>query len=235
MLKSGIELVRSAFGGGIPPVGQAEAVLLVEVAGDHGVDDELAAACAGIAAFLCVEPAVAIGSSARAGLWRWREEHTAAIATLGVPLKMDVSLPHRNISAFLAALGELDLPSVPIVFGHLGDGNLHVNVPNCMAEEGSGHRVAPNVEEIERTILQLVVSFGGSISAEHGIGVAKAHYLSMTRSPSEIATFRAIKRAFDPGNVLNPGVLLPVTIDKVSPPPVSSHDAQEVSPHREPT
>ena len=142
-------------------------------------------------------------------MWRWREEHTAAIATLGVPLKLDVSLPQRAIASFLADLQAIDAPSPTIVFGHLGDGNLHVNFPDCFS---AGAEPTDFVHELEASVLQLVASHGGSISAEHGIGVAKVGYLPLTRSPAEIAAFRRLKDAFDPAGILNPGVLLPVTV-----------------------
>ena len=89
-----------------------------------------------------------------------------------------------------------------VLFGHLGDGNLHVNVTG----------VAPGDERlattVERSVLEAVVAEGGSISAEHGIGTAKAPYLHLCRSPEEIAAFRAVKAALDPRGILNPHVLL---------------------------
>ena len=85
------------------------------------------------------------------------------------------------------------------LFGHAGDGNLHVNVTGA----------APDDDRIDEAVLTLAARMGGSISAEHGIGMAKARWLSLNRSPAEIAAFRAIKRALDPDGVLNPGVLFP--------------------------
>jgi FAD/FMN-containing dehydrogenase len=85
------------------------------------------------------------------------------------------------------------------LFGHVGDGNVHVNV--------SG--VAPGDESVDGAVLELVASLGGSISAEHGIGRAKRRWLHLGRSPAEIDAFRALKRALDPSGILNPGVLLP--------------------------
>jgi FAD/FMN-containing dehydrogenase len=87
------------------------------------------------------------------------------------------------------------------VFGHLGDANLHVNVVGP----------APDDDAVDDAILRLVARHGGSISAEHGIGRAKQRWLSLNRSPAELATFQAIKTALDPHHTLNPGVgpLLP--------------------------
>jgi FAD/FMN-containing dehydrogenase len=88
-----------------------------------------------------------------------------------------------------------------VLFGHAADGNVHVNV---LGAEGAG-RAAP----VEDAVLRLVARLGGSISSEHGIGAAKRRWLHLNRSPAEIDTFRAIKRAFDPAGILNPHVLLP--------------------------
>ncbi|HET9442924.1 MAG TPA: FAD-linked oxidase C-terminal domain-containing protein, partial [Acidimicrobiales bacterium] len=84
-------------------------------------------------------------------------------------------------------------------FGHVGDGNVHVNVTG----------VAPGDQAVDNAVLRMVVGLGGSISAEHGVGTAKRAWLSLSRSPAEIAAFRAIKRALDPDGILNPNVLIP--------------------------
>jgi FAD/FMN-containing dehydrogenase len=85
-----------------------------------------------------------------------------------------------------------------ILYGHLGDGNVHVNV---LGPEPDDHAV-------DELVLRLVAAHGGSISAEHGIGVAKRAWLGLTRTKEEIAAMRAIKAALDPAGVLNPGVVL---------------------------
>ena len=85
-----------------------------------------------------------------------------------------------------------------ILYGHLGDGNLHVNV---IGPE-------PDDERVDEAVLELVGEFGGSISAEHGVGVAKARFLPLTRPAGEIAAMRAIKAALDPRATLNPGAVL---------------------------
>ena len=84
------------------------------------------------------------------------------------------------------------------LFGHVGDGNLHVNVTG----------VDPSDESVDDAVLRLVVASGGSISAEHGIGTAKRRWLSLQRSAEELAVFRSIKDALDPRGILNPHVLL---------------------------
>ena len=86
-----------------------------------------------------------------------------------------------------------------LLFGHVGDGNVHVNVVGPPADD----------DEVDDVVLGLVVERGGSISAEHGIGTLKRRWLARDRSPGEVAAMRAIKRALDPDGILNPGVLLP--------------------------
>ena len=89
------------------------------------------------------------------------------------------------------------------VFGHLGDGNIHVEIVGP----------SPDDEEVDRLVLEAVGSFGGSVSAEHGIGRAKVHFLELSRSPAEIAAMRSIKAALDPRGIMNPGVLLADRVD----------------------
>jgi FAD/FMN-containing dehydrogenase len=84
-----------------------------------------------------------------------------------------------------------------IVFGHIGVGNLHVNVLGP----------APDDDSVDDAVLRLAAGHGGTISAEHGIGRAKAAVLHLSRSPAEIGAMRAVKSAFDPAGLLNPGVL----------------------------
>jgi FAD/FMN-containing dehydrogenase len=137
----------------------------------------------------------------RARLWRYRESQTEAIARRGVPHKLDVSVPLAATASFVddvMALGREHGAEV-FVFGHLGDGNLHVNLLGP----------APDDERLDELVLQRVASRGGSISAEHGIGRAKRRWLHLNRSPAELDAFRRIKAALDPAGILNPGVLLP--------------------------
>jgi FAD/FMN-containing dehydrogenase len=88
-----------------------------------------------------------------------------------------------------------------ILFGHLGDGNVHVNVLGA----------DPQDPRVDNAVLELTLSCGGTISAEHGVGVAKAAWLERGRGAGEVAAMRAIKRALDPGNLLNPGAVLEQT------------------------
>jgi FAD/FMN-containing dehydrogenase len=146
--------------------------------------------------------ALADDSPGRAALWRVREEHNAAIARLGPPHKYDVTLPLARLDEGVRRAREVVAGLAPDarlwVFGHVGDGNLHLNVTG----------LAPDDDRVDAAVLGLVAELGGSISAEHGIGVAKRDFLALARTPEELAAFRAIKSALDPDGILNPGVLL---------------------------
>lgn len=131
-------------------------------------------------------------------LLAYRERHPEAIATRGVVHKYDVSVPLGRLDATIAGLAEVVQPHQVYVYGHLLEGNLHVNVVGP----------EPDDEAIDATVLGLVASAGGSIASEHGVGRAKAAFLSLNRTSSDLAVMRAIKTALDPAHLLNPGVVL---------------------------
>ena len=159
--------------------------------------DDLAAALAD------EQVAVATDAARRAQLWEVRERHTEAINALGVPHKLDVTVPIASMPRFedhvRSAIAERWPDATVVLFGHLADGNVHVNVVGPPPED----------DDVDEVVLRLVASYGGSISAEHGIGVAKRRWLELSRSAEEIGAMRAIKNALDPNAILNPGVLLP--------------------------
>ena len=146
---------------------------------------------------------VALDAADKARFWSYRERAAEATAALGVPHRFDVSVPLGGWDAFVAAmtarLRDLDDVEEVLVFGHLADGNLHVEV---LGPE-------PGDERADVVVLTTVADHHGSISAEHGVGRAKAAYLHLTRSPAEIAVMRSVKAALDPHGLFNPGALLP--------------------------
>ncbi len=145
---------------------------------------------------------VAVEAADRARFWSYRERAAESVSTLGIAHRFDVSVPLAEWDAFADDVRSrlVDVPEVEtvLVFGHLADGNLHVEVIGPRADD----------ERSDEVVLRCVSEHAGSISAEHGIGRSKAAYLALSRSPAEIAAMRAIKRAFDPRGLLNPGVLL---------------------------
>ncbi len=144
---------------------------------------------------------VAVDQADREKLWALRERVTesCAVETVGVPHKLDVSFPQGVLSesySALCALLDRDGVAHVVIFGHLLDGNFHVFFTTPAVDH-----------DIDREVLELVARFGGSISAEHGIGRMKAAYLHLSRSESEIAMMKAVKGAIDPLGIMNPGVL----------------------------
>lgn len=178
--------------------------------GPHGVallvwlEDPTDATLADLAEIVDERPhAIGMDTARARQLWERRDRVTEAIALIGVPHKLDVSIPVASIAAFCEEVPrsiEAASPgAVVYVFGHLGDGNLHVNVVGP----------DPGDDAVDDAVLQLVARYGGSISAEHGIGRAKQRWLHLSRTDAELAAFRAIKSALDPTSTLNPGVILP--------------------------
>ena len=202
VLADGVALVAADLGVELPLALRSPAALIVEAAAPSDPLEELAAAVADLD--LAAEPVVAATPEQRRRLWQLREGFADAINRLGPPVKLDVSVPIGRTADFVDSLPDV-LPGGLgiVVFGHLGDGNLHVNVTGVAPGDPDLARA------VEEAVLRAVVDRGGSISAEHGIGTAKARYLSMGRSAAEITAFRAIKAALDPHHILNPGAILP--------------------------
>jgi FAD/FMN-containing dehydrogenase len=201
----GLDLVCRHAGLSSPLARRFGAYLLIESAGsDDRVIDELGAFVLGLGLDDDAS-AVAADGPARTQLWAYRERHTEVVNALGVPHKLDVTLPLESLAAFEAAVrrrvAAVARGATVVIWGHLGDGNLHVNVVGPPAED----------DTVDDAVLRLAASMGGSISAEHGIGRAKVRWLDLNRSPAEIEAMRAIKTSLDPAGLLNPGVLLPPT------------------------
>jgi FAD/FMN-containing dehydrogenase len=200
VLHEGVALVAAAFDASLPFQPACPAYVLVEVSAHSDPTDMFAEAVADATGV--VDVAVAHDPARRAVLWRYREEHTAAINTVGVPHKFDVTVPIAMLAEFIETVPDVvrsvEPEAVTWQFGHVGDGNIHVNVTGA----------APEAPALDEQVLRYVVACGGSISAEHGIGTAKAAWLPLDRSPDELATMRAIKAALDPDGIMNPGVLL---------------------------
>jgi FAD/FMN-containing dehydrogenase len=217
----GLALVREASGLPAPFPSKHPGYLLAEIARISGLQD-VADYLVELALPLPLPADTAIAQDVRgmAALWAYRERLTEAIATAGIPHKVDVAIPASELGAFCgkldgvvrAAAGSLRAgaegagpesgsggrPRV-IVFGHVGVGNLHVNV---LGPDPADMRV-------DEAVARLAAAHGGSVAAEHGVGRTKTDWLAWTMSPGELAAMRAIKKALDPLGLLNPGVLLP--------------------------
>ena len=162
----------------------------------------------------CVTDAVVAENLAQAHqLWHIRESIPLAQAEEGLNIKHDISIPVSRIPAFVAetdALLAREIAGVRLVnFGHLGDGNLHYNV---QAPENVDTKAFLKNEEdrINTLVYEAVEKFGGSFSAEHGVGSLKVETLEKHKSPVALEMMRAIKRGLDPKNILNPGRVIRV-------------------------
>lgn len=155
-----------------------------------------------------VDGTIAQSEVQAAALWRLREGITESLAP-HKPYKNDVSVRIGAVPAFLhdmQALLAREYPHIEVVwFGHIGDGNLHINVlkPAGMAEAD----FIAQCEHVTRLLAATLKEYGGSISAEHGIGLVKKRYLDSTRGAAEIALMRGVRKVFDPNGILNPGKL----------------------------
>jgi len=151
---------------------------------------------------------IAQSEAQAAALWRLREGITESLAPRR-PYKNDVSVRISAVPTFLHDMQALlahEYPQFEVVwFGHIGDGNLHINVlrPEELAEE----TFIAQCDHVTRLLAATLQRHGGSISAEHGIGLVKRAYLESTRSPAEIALMQGVRKVFDPNGTLNPGKL----------------------------
>lgn len=144
-------------------------------------------------------------------LWQARESISSAQAAEGLNIKHDISLPVSAIAAFVkqtnAALTQA-LPGIRVVnFGHLGDGNLHYNI-QCPEGADAAEFLKAHEPEVNHLVYTAVMSFGGSVSAEHGIGRLKVDSLPQYKDPVALQLMHSIKQALDPQNLMNPGRVL---------------------------
>jgi FAD/FMN-containing dehydrogenase len=201
MLGDGVQLVATTFSLPSPLTTDHDVVVLVELAATADPYDDLAAAVASVDGVL--DAAVATDSTTRSLLWRFRDEHTSAINRIGPPHKFDVTFPIAVLGSAVERVRGVIARARPDahvwIFGHLGDGNLHVNVTGALSVD----------DELDDLVLNAVVEMGGSISAEHGIGTAKARHLPWQRSQEELDAMRAVRDALNPDRILNPAVLIP--------------------------
>jgi FAD/FMN-containing dehydrogenase len=197
----GLDLVRSYAKLPAPFGEPAGAYVVLECAARTDPTDdvlEMLSTCDAV-----VDATVASDRAGLERLWSYREAHTEAISAAGVPTKLDVCVPLGELSALVAELPGTVATVTPaarvIPFGHLNEGNLHLNVLGAQEQ----------AEEVTDAVLRLVAAHRGTISSEHGVGRAKAPWLPLSRTPEEIEAMRRIKSALDPAGLLNPGVLLP--------------------------
>jgi FAD/FMN-containing dehydrogenase len=189
--------------------------VLMEATGGNGTgikDAVESALSAAIEAGLATDAAIAANEAQRAAFWKLRESMSEAQKPEGGSIKHDVSVAVKDVPAFLqqgVALVEKLVPGIrPVPFGHIGDGNIHFNL--SVPKGGDSNAFLARWDEISRAVHELVRRFGGSISAEHGVGVMKRDEILRYKSPEAIEAMRALKRTFDPNNILNPGKVVAI-------------------------
>ncbi len=156
---------------------------------------------------IILDGVIASNSQQASDFWALRENISESLSQTSVVHKNDISLPISQIDAFCIELEKTlktNFPGVEVVlFGHIGDGNLHVNF--VKPKELSKEEFFTLAHKADPKMFDLVKKYGGSISAEHGIGLTKKDFLSYTRSPAEISLMKQIKAVFDPQGLINPG------------------------------
>jgi len=213
----GLEFVLRHIPGARDPFPEAHPVYaLIELAGAAGARAALEGVLAeALDAGRIADAVLAENETQAAQLWRLREALSEAQKPEGGSIKHDISVPLGAIAEFVAradaAVAEIAPGARPVAFGHVGDGNVHYNVSQPPgADRDAFLSLWP---EVSRRVHDIAHDLGGSISAEHGIGVMKRDEILRYKSPVEIDMMRRIKAALDPGGLMNPGKLIDAGLD----------------------
>ena len=157
------------------------------------------------------DAAIAQSEAQRSAFWTIRELISESQKPEGGSIKHDISVPVSKIPHFIAAADAAVARFMPgcrfVTFGHMGDGNIHYNVSQPPGMDKQAFLDSWNA--MNDVVFGVVMAFGGSISAEHGIGRLKAHHMPQIKSPVELQMMRSLKQMFDPNNILSPGRVLP--------------------------
>ena len=198
-----------------PLPANAEWRVLIEISQPRAEQAEAlltAALEAGADAGLVQDAAIAASETQAKAFWHIRETIPLSKRAYGTALNQDISVPISRIPAFIDACNAAVRAHVPsadfVIFGHVGDGNLHYSVVEPAGNAApvlKAHEAA-----VTRIVFDTVTAFGGSISAEHGVGRLKRDELARLRPPAATGAMRAIKRALDPLNIMNPGRVVSV-------------------------
>jgi FAD/FMN-containing dehydrogenase len=216
MSGAGVDLVvRHIAGAALPVEARADHYALVDLASsrpDAGLRGMIEAVLEeALEAEEVLDAAIGGSEAQRAALWRIREEHPEAQRLAGASVKSDVSVPVSKTPELMRraseALRTLIPGSVPVPFGHMGDGNIHMNLSQPEGTDPAAFLARSH--EIMDAVNAVVRDLGGSPSAEHGIGRLKAEMLEEWRGGAELDLMRRIKAAIDPAGLMNPGKLFP--------------------------
>ena len=213
---NGMDLVlRHIEGATLPIAGRADHYVLVDLASSRP-DADLrglmeAVLEEALEAGEVTDAALAESEAQRQAIWRLREEHTEAQKREGASVKSDVSVPVSKVPELIRRCGEalraLIPGSRPVPFGHMGDGNIHMNLEQPEGMDPAAFLARSH--DIMDCVNAVVRDLEGSFSAEHGVGRLKPHMLADWRGGAELEAMRRIKAALDPKGLLNPGKVLP--------------------------
>ena len=209
--ETAFDLVQQYLPGAATPFSQPAPwyVLLNAAAGPSGEILERALEAA-IEKDIIVEGVIAKSDSEAEQFWRLRHSISEAEKRIGQGLKHDISVPIGDMQHFIEEGGARVASALPdatlVVFGHVGDGNLHYNI--VLPDTLSGDELRATRDRASRIVYDLVREMNGSISAEHGIGVLKKEWLSDYKDETELGLMRTLKQALDPRNTLNPGKVI---------------------------
>jgi FAD/FMN-containing dehydrogenase len=217
MPRVGVEFVVKHLPGAADPLGAPSKwyVLLELSSGDAGgalretLEKLLLSA---VAEVVVSDAVVAVSDAQRRQLWMLRESMSDVQRLEGGSIKHDVSVPASSIGDFIERATkavEKEMPGIrPVPFGHVGDGNIHFNLSQPVGADKAAFLARWG--EMNAIVHGIVRELNGSISAEHGVGRMKRDEIAATKSPVEIETMRAVKRALDPKGILNPGKVVKV-------------------------
>ena len=160
---------------------------------------------------VAIDAVLAENTSQTANFWRLRESVPEAQSHEGASIKHDISVPPERMGTFVEQATQATQAEIPggrvVAFGHLGDGNLHFNISQPLGADPT--QFLENWDHANQIVHDIAVSLGGSISAEHGIGLAKLNELARLYSPIELELMHSLKEALDPEGIMNPGKILP--------------------------
>jgi FAD/FMN-containing dehydrogenase len=183
---------------------------LLELSHERDTEGMEAVLAEAIEQSVAVDAVIAKNEAEAAQLWRLRHSVSEAQKFEGASLKHDISVPIDRIGDFIEAAADALLQRIPdariVAFGHVGDGNVHFNV--SQPESWAADRYLEERAAVAALIYDITASFNGSISAEHGIGLAKREDLRHYRGGVELSLMRTVKAALDPANIMNPGKVI---------------------------
>ena len=214
MVRLGVDAVLKYDSGARDPLNDVHPwYVLIEISSQarEGLRDTMEAILAeGVERGLVADAAIADSLDQTKAFWRIREMFGEVQRQVGGSIKHDISVPVANVPAFIreadAAVVKLIPGARPLPFGHLGDGNIHYNIAQPVDADKAAF--LERWHDVNMAVFDVVLKYGGSISAEHGIGIMKRDLLPTIKDPVAMELMRALKRTLDPNGILNPGKVL---------------------------